>query len=54
MGGLWEKLKNQNYGNPPRSLLLGEKAIFDRIPDNADENDLKNTARLLEICIQVY
>jgi len=53
MGGLREKLKNQNYGNPPRPLLPSEKAIFDRLPNDADEETLKTTERLLRIFIRV-
>ena len=50
---LREELKQKLYGNPPRKLLPGEKAIFERLLSEDDES-IKNTARLLEISIRVY
>jgi hypothetical protein len=52
--GLRDELKNKSYGVSPRPLLSGEKAIFDKLPLNADEKILKTTAQLLEIFIRVY
>lgn len=47
-----KRMKNEEYGNPPRPLMPAEKVLFDRLPVDASAETIQDLAQALDLTIQ--